>query len=697
MAINQVKYGTTTLIDLTDTTATASEVLSGYSFHDKTGALVQGSKTIDLIEKTVTPSSQTQEVLPIGEQGTEVRFYCYFPSYSSTSSADGYVFTASSITPSDALSNLVEGTTYTITSTAYTGAIKVTDYQGGTTNFNIINQTWTYSSTNDIPFVNAGSSSYLASNYLKHLRIENGIIKAYMSQNQFEGTTTIGDASNYLRFIPVPEQYDGLSKVTVNGDADLIPSNIKKDVDIFGVVGTYEAGGSEPTYQTKTVTPTESQQTVSPDSGYDALSSVTVNAISSTYVGTGVTRKSAATITPGTTNQTIASGTYLTGTQTIAGDADLVASNIKQGVTIFGVEGTYAEDFIVTVTYNTTTQMYEPNCTFAELKAAYDAGKIIVAKEPNSDGNYDEHEPIVGDFGFVDNNSAFYYIVYWYDYSQTLGYDGYLIKDEYLFGASGLTLSSRDNYGNYTFATKTITVNGTYNAIRTDSVDGYSEVTVNVQPTLQSKTVTPTESSQTITPDTGYDGLDEVTVNAISSTYIGSDITQRSSTDLTASGATVTVPAGYYSAQATKSVASGSATVVGTVQSSPTITISNSGLITATNSAQVGVTPSVTAGYISSGTQGTLNIQGSNTQQLTTKAAATITPGTTNQTIAAGTYLTGTQTIVGDSDLVAENIKSGVQIFGVTGNLSFITCYTGTSDPSSSLGQDGDVYLKVSS
>lgn len=51
------------------------------------------------------------------------------------------------------------------------------------------------------------------------------------------------------------------------------------------------------------------------------------------------------------------------------------------------------------------------------------------------------------------------------------------------------------------------------------------------------------------------------------------------------------------------------------------------------------------------------------------KAAATITPGTANQTIAANQYLTGAQTIKGDSNLVAGNIKKGASIFGVTGTL----------------------------
>ena len=55
------------------------------------------------------------------------------------------------------------------------------------------------------------------------------------------------------------------------------------------------------------------------------------------------------------------------------------------------------------------------------------------------------------------------------------------------------------------------------------------------------------------------------------------------------------------------------------------------------------------------------------TGTIPTKSAATITPGTSDQTVASGTYLTGVQTIKGDSNLVASNIKSGTSIFGVTG------------------------------
>lgn len=129
---------------------------------------------------------------------------------------------------------------------------------------------------------------------------------------------------------------------TIKGDSNLIASNIKKGVTIFNVTGSYNEATGGPTLQSKTVSPSESTQTVSPDNGYDGLSKVTVNAISSTYIGSDVTKKSAATYTPKTTDQSIASGQYLSGTQTIKGDANLVAGNIKSGVNIFGVTGTYA-------------------------------------------------------------------------------------------------------------------------------------------------------------------------------------------------------------------------------------------------------------------------------------------------------------------------------------------------------------------
>lgn len=64
-------------------------------------------------------------------------------------------------------------------------------------------------------------------------------------------------------------------------------------VDMQG--GFVSGGSSGVKLQSKTVTPSENTQTVNPDSSYDALSSVTVEAISNTYIGSSVTKKSAAT------------------------------------------------------------------------------------------------------------------------------------------------------------------------------------------------------------------------------------------------------------------------------------------------------------------------------------------------------------------------------------------------------------------
>ena len=138
--------------------------------------------------------------------------------------------------------------------------------------------------------------------------------------------------------------------------------------------------------------------------------------------------------------------------------------------------------------------------------------------------------------------------------------------------------------------------------------DALSKVTVNAI-TLQEKTVTPNTSNQTITPDSSYNGLSKVTVNSMPTT----------------------------------------------TQATPSIAVSDAGLITASSSQS--------AGYVAAGTKNA-------TKQLTTKAAETITPGTSNKTaVAKGVYTTGAVTVKGDSNLVASNIRSGKSIFGVSGTL----------------------------
>lgn len=167
------------------------------------------------------------------------------------------------------------------------------------------------------------------------------------------------------------------------------------------------------------------------------------------------------------------------------------------------------------------------------------------------------------------------------------------------------------------------------------------------------------------TLDSGAKMLSGNTAYADGVKYTGS-IETKSASDLSASGATVTVPAGYYASQSTKSVASGSATAPASISGTTATLSTGSNTLTLTKS--VSVTPVVSAGYVASGTAADSSV--SLTATVTTKAAATFTPGTSNQTIAAGTYLTGAQTITGDADLVASNIKSGVTIFGVAGSLT---------------------------
>ena len=210
------------------------------------------------------------------------------------------------------------------------------------------------------------------------------------------------------------------------------------------------------------------------------------------------------------------------------------------------------------------------------------------------------------------------------------------------------------------------------------------QLTPGGSPVLQTvtKSYTPSETaiSEAVSYDSdNYDGIDTVniSVGAISSNYVGSGITQRSSSDLSASGATVSVPAGYYANNASKAVSSGSATPASTI--SATGASVSTGTNTLTLSKTVSNTPVVSAGYVSSGTAGNSSV--SLTASVTTQAAQTIYPSTSDQTITGSKYLTGTQTIKGVllTNLSADNIKSGVTVtVGDSADADRITSVTGT-------------------
>lgn len=107
----------------------------------------------------------------------------------------------------------------------------------------------------------------------------------------------------------------------VEGDSDLVSANIKSGATIFGVAGD------------SNVVDTSAGDA----SAANILSGKKAYVDGELVTGTMVNRGAVA-ITPGTTNQTIQTG-YHNGSGYVQGDADLVAANIKNGVSIFGVTG----------------------------------------------------------------------------------------------------------------------------------------------------------------------------------------------------------------------------------------------------------------------------------------------------------------------------------------------------------------------
>lgn len=146
----------------------------------------------------------------------------------------------------------------------------------------------------------AGDENLKPENILRDVTIygvtgtADSLTDAYLQEKQV--TPTAEEIS-----ITADEKYAALSKVTILGDSNLKPENIRSGVEIFGVSGAL-TDYDKPLAET-TITPTKNSQTITPDSDHGGFSKVVVN-----------------------------------------GDSNLIASNIRKGVTIFGVTGTNEGD-----------------------------------------------------------------------------------------------------------------------------------------------------------------------------------------------------------------------------------------------------------------------------------------------------------------------------------------------------------------
>lgn len=165
------------------------------------------------------------------------------------------------------------------------------------------------------------------------------------------------------------------SRLSVVGSSNLIAANIKKNVTIFGVTGTLQEGTT-----------------------YD------------TYNG-------ATTITPGTSAQYFyTAGKYVASNLTVYGSSNLKSSNIKSGVSIFGITGTYTGGGTIsgvytgsgTVTNNSSTLVITCPSGYILAMAGFMAENISYSNKSKTVGGYARSGSSTGRGSYVtsDGNPA---------------------------------------------------------------------------------------------------------------------------------------------------------------------------------------------------------------------------------------------------------------------------------------------------
>lgn len=440
-------------------------------------------------------------------------------------------------------------------------------------------------------------------------------------------------------------------------DENLIAANIASGVTIFGISGTH----SGETHTSYTPSSTYFQTSTT---GAVTGASVVANkyATSNYYVKSGTATTPAMTITPNnititatggnitaantqktqSVTPTVASGWVSAGTAgtitvsakstTVAAsslDSNLIASNIADGTTIFGVGGTFTDASTVSsgqsaATANQLLEGYSAWVDGAEVKGS-------IATQTSFDIEYDSTGVSIWPYAGYYTGFSGAYIA-----SGTAKVNAATITKNPTISVSGGNITA--SYAGSSSITPSITTAGYLSS----SIGTKTAGTISTSGTV---TVAATTLDSNLKASYIADG---VTIFGVSGTHQGESHTSytpsstyfQTSTTGAITGASVVAnkytTSNYY-------VKSGTATA-----SSPTVTPNDisisfsDGNIVATQSSKTATnTVTVSAGWVASGTNGTITMSAK---------SSSVTP------------------ISLDSDLTASNIKSGVSILGVTGN-----------------------------
>lgn len=307
--ISKVTYYGDVLIDLTNDTVDEQHLLSGTIAHNKYGASIVGTNTYDA---DTSDANATNNDILSGKtayaNGTKLIGACTYDSDTSDATAsvddillgktayvDGSKLTG--ICTYDADTSDANATSFDILTgkTAYVNGTKLTGSCTYDANTSDADATASDILTGKTAYIDglkvAGTCDYDSNTSdanATNLQILDGST-AYVKGNKITGTMqNVGSVNGVINNVSTPYNIqqgyhngNGIVDINPTEKAKIIPENIKKNIEILGVVGTHEGGGIG---QQKTATPSGEQQVILPDSGYDYLTQVTVNKIPSTEI-----------------------------------------------------------------------------------------------------------------------------------------------------------------------------------------------------------------------------------------------------------------------------------------------------------------------------------------------------------------------------------------------------------------------------